>query len=950
MTPTPTYIWPYQETRRNEFAIFRRTFALAGKPDMAEFHLFADSRYRLRVNGVTLAHGPARFAPEAPEFDSFDLAPWLREGDNVITVEVNGYGTRSAERVAGGRSGFIAWGTCGDTDLATPGDWRVREANDAWDAHAFKFSFIQQAVEVCDTRRLDPAWFFPGPETGGGWRAPLVVSEQATWGALSPRSVPHYKDTLDRPVSFDLISHLEDEALRIGCKVFEPSLSYKLDAMGSKARPQFPGFAYVVWLHAAKSQTLRITLFWGDTYLNGTKIEQHDESLGSNRQYADLELREGWNLLYGEMALLQDVWSVTLAIPRTAGVDVRSEPNPDCGTRIKHTASIPQEDLPGKNGRIPKDADSLEALGLQWEPVDLDEPLPQPSRAIRWDRVEAVIGENQRPDFPVSFDLSEGRMWGLTMDMGCEYHGRILVELEAPAGSVLDVFFDEKKRSDGICARDDGFSFCDPADSYTLRGGRQIVEGFHDRGGRYLHFSLRAPEGMKEGEIRVDDVAIRSAVVPVAERGWFQCGDPVFNWAWRASVETLRICQMDVFLPDVWRERGLAVADNRLSTPMNRVLDSDLRVSRRSVDIFRHGLGFFPDGMLNAYMPACPTGPIADFSLAWHIWVEDHWNLTGDNELVRGCLASMEGVLNGSVWQAAPSGLWHADPVKPFIDWGATKETISAEENGGLNGYRIAAMNSLARLCERALGDEKRAAHWREEANRILKAFNDRLWLEDEGRFAVGTNHGDAWREPTSSHVNVLALYFDLATEAQRPRILEYLKPFIRENLQRCISGNGHRRDNFQPLFIHYVLEVLYAEGEAAMAEQFIREHWGEQRRRGAWTTLETFQEKMPSSLCHVWHSSALIHLSKEVLGIRQKYPAREDAFLIQPAGESLDWAEGAYPLTDGSEISVRWRVHSGVFEIEVLAPDDVEIEILPRGRLATMPRLIHRKAGLFEA
>ncbi len=948
MKSTPRYIWPYQQVIRNEYAIFRRSFTLAKLPRIALFHLFADSRYRLRINGQTVAHGPARFAPEAPEYDSFGVGPWLHEGSNTICVEVNGYGTRSAERVAGGRSGFIAWGSFGGADFATPGDWQVRAANDAWDAHAFKFSFIQQAIEVCDTRVLEPAWFEPGHEIGAGWQDPVIVEEQETWAELIPRTVPHYKDTLDRPARFDLVSLLKDEELRFGCRVYEPSLSYKLDSMGKEKQKEFPGFAYAFWLHSPRAQSVRIGLFWGDNFLNGEKVAQEYVETRANRQEADLALREGWNLFYGEMSLLQDVWSATFGIPRPAELEVRAEPDLASEALLKHTGPIPVNDLPSKTSGAPADADSLAALGLAWEEVTENSPTPHPTRFLRWDEIETVAAENVPPDFPVTCRVDKGRMWGVSMDMGREYHGWLIVDLEAPAGTRLDVLFEEQKRPDGLPGRL-GFAFNDTADSYVLRGGRQRIEGFHDRGGRLLHLSLRAPEGTAAGEFQIHDVAIRSAEIAVAERGWFRCGDPILNWAWRASAETLKVCQMDVYLPDVWRERGLAM-DNRLSTPMNRVLDADMRVSRRSVGMYRHGLGYFPDGMLNAYMPACPTGPLADFSLMWHPWVEDHWNLTGDNQLVRECLPTMENVLNGTAWIAGASGLWDSDPAKPFIDWGATTEAQSAEENGALNAYRIAAINCTARPCESALGDEQRAAHWQDESTRLLQAFHDRLWLEDEGRFAVGTKDGESWKDTSSIHVNVLALYFNLATEAQRPRILQYLTPFIRDNLQSCISGTGHRRNNFQILFLHYVLEVLYTEGEFALAERFLRDHWGYQREQGAWTTWETLQAKMPSSQCHVWSSTPLIHLSREVLGIRHKYPAREDSFIIAPAGETLDWAEGAYPLTAGGEISVRWRVHAGLFEIEVLAPDSVEVEIAPRGRLADLPRRVFRRPSTFQA
>ncbi|MFW5845019.1 MAG: hypothetical protein ACOCXJ_02210 [Planctomycetota bacterium] len=942
---TASYIWTDAEAfGRNVYAIFRRDLHLEAVPETALINLFADARYRLRVNGLAIAHGPARFAPQAPEFDSVDLAPYLEAGDNVITVEVNGYGSRSSERVSGGRSGFIAWGTIGDTDLATPGDWRARPANDAWDAHAFKFSFIQQAIEVCDTRRLDPAWFEPGASLDDGWQMAVPLAHQQEWGALIPRSVPDYKETIDRPMRIDLISRLDDAEQRIGCRVYDPLCD------GLRDQHEARSFAYVLWLHSERAQTARIGLFWGDNHLNGQLIAQHDEPERGDRQYADLALRAGWNLLYGEMALLQDVWSVTLGIPRSAGISVRAEPDLACSQAMRHSAPMATADLPSRQDLVPADADALAALPLEWTTVAWDDPSPQPSRMIRWDQVAQVEAEDQPVHLPISLPLDEHRQWGLSLDMGQEFHGRLRLELEAPAGTVCDVLYEEQRRPDGLPGRL-GFAFCDPADSYVLRGGRQLIEGFHDRGGRLIHLSLRAPEGTSSGTIRVHAIGIRSCAVPIADRGWFRCSDPLYDWAWQASAATVRVCQMDVFLPDAWRERGMAVADNRFSTPLNRVLDSDMRVSRRSVGMYRHGLGHFPgaEGMLNAYMPACPTGPLSDFALMWHLWVEDHWNLTGDDELVRDCLPSMEAILNGSVWQTGDSGLWHGSPIKPFVDWGATTECQSADENGALNIMRYAATSSLARLCDQALGDQERAAHWRAQADRIWRAIEERLWIDSEGRYAIGTRDGVRWDEPSAPHVAVLALRFGAPSTNQRERLFAYLEPFIRDNLHACLRLGEKRQGNFQMLFLHYVLEILYDLGEAGLAEAFIRDHWGEMRRRGAWTTWERLGPTLPSSQCHVWSSTPLIHACQHVLGIRQRHPAREDAYVIEPIAEDIDWAAGAYPLTEGGEIRVHWRVAQGILHLRVEAPEHLDISIAPRGRLGRLPRRVARVTPQME-
>lgn len=925
------FIWMDTQVERNVFVLFRRCFHLEQVPEQASLNLFADSRYRLRVNGCTVAHGPARFAPQQPEYDSFDLRPWLREGHNVIFVEVNGFGTDSAERVSGGRSGFIAWGQAGDVDWSTPGLWQSRTAEDVWDSRAIKFSFIQNAVEVRDTRRFDPAWLDARSVAArDGWTEADLIEDDSAWGPLEPRSVPNFTETLDRPARLLQLSRLKDDEMRLGARA--------LDANWKEHGREAASFAYAFWIHSPVEQTLSMGLLWGDNFLNGRKMEQTDVAHCADRQQAELPLRQGWNLLYGETAMLLDVWTASFALPRGHELAVAAEPDADCGFLLKHTTALPRESLPMATGSIPTDEASLEGLGLQWECVAPGGPCHHPSRMMRWDRIAKVERADTRLELPIELPLDDCGMWDVSLDYGREFHGRLVLDLEAPAGTVVDVLYEEKLRPDGLPGRLD-FAFNDPADSYILRGGRQLIEGFHDRGGRYMRLALRAENPQAGAKVVVHSVAIRSAEVPVADAGRFVCGDPIYNWAWRVSADTLRINQCDVYLPDVWRERGLAVADNRLSTPMNRALEADMRVSRRSVEIFRHGLDVFPDGMLNAYMPAQPTGPFADFSLIWPIWVEDHWNLSGDNELVQRCMPAMRRVVNGSVWQAAKSGLWNATPYKPFIDWGANKETVEADENAAINIYRIAALESIARLSDRALGAHEAAKEFHARARELRRILQERLWLGEQGRFAVGTRQGEPWSQPPSPHVNVLALLFDCAPEQHESRVLDYIRPYVKENLQSCISGGRHRRNNFQMLFLHYVLEVLYRHGQAALAEDFLRDHWGYMRQQGAWTTWESLTDQRPSSQCHVWSASPLIHAMRHVLGVRQEHPGRPDAFVIEPLAETIDWAQGAYPLADAQTLEVRWQLQGGVLHARVDAPAGIQIRFAPRGRLASLPK-----------
>lgn len=68
-------------------AVFRREFDISSDITKADFHLFADSRYALYVNGQFVLTGPSRFDPISPEYDTIDLKGYLKQGKNVIAVK-----------------------------------------------------------------------------------------------------------------------------------------------------------------------------------------------------------------------------------------------------------------------------------------------------------------------------------------------------------------------------------------------------------------------------------------------------------------------------------------------------------------------------------------------------------------------------------------------------------------------------------------------------------------------------------------------------------------------------------------------------------------------------------------------------------------------------------------------------------------------------------------------
>lgn len=84
---------------------FVRHVTLPSPPSRAILHFSADTRYKLFVNGVRVAVGPTRSSPLIWYYDTLDIAPYLKPGNNEIQFSVLRYfacsrGAMAFERTA----------------------------------------------------------------------------------------------------------------------------------------------------------------------------------------------------------------------------------------------------------------------------------------------------------------------------------------------------------------------------------------------------------------------------------------------------------------------------------------------------------------------------------------------------------------------------------------------------------------------------------------------------------------------------------------------------------------------------------------------------------------------------------------------------------------------------------------------------------------------------------
>lgn len=182
---------PQRGALPNYTFLARQKFHLASIGESHALRIAADSRYVLHVNGERLGVGPARPSQLRYFYDEYEIANFLRPGENHIAVEVHSpampvYATASITPAL-----FVQI----DEFLGTDSDWQVlRDPSRRLDAPLYTFQ-----LGFCESRDFRRAIF--GWETfsdsSDDWLAAEVLAGPHELGSrqLVPRNIPLLEHT-----------------------------------------------------------------------------------------------------------------------------------------------------------------------------------------------------------------------------------------------------------------------------------------------------------------------------------------------------------------------------------------------------------------------------------------------------------------------------------------------------------------------------------------------------------------------------------------------------------------------------------------------------------------------------------------------------------------------------------------------------------------------------------
>ncbi len=107
---------------------FRKILELQSRPNRFVVHVSADNRFVLFVNGQRVGDGPARSDLHHWHYETFDLAPFLTSGQNVIAATVFEFGIYAPLAQMSDRLAFLLQGdSTNEAALNTDSSWEVEQ-------------------------------------------------------------------------------------------------------------------------------------------------------------------------------------------------------------------------------------------------------------------------------------------------------------------------------------------------------------------------------------------------------------------------------------------------------------------------------------------------------------------------------------------------------------------------------------------------------------------------------------------------------------------------------------------------------------------------------------------------------------------------------------------------------------------------------------------------------
>lgn len=473
----------------------------------------------------------------------------------------------------------------------------------------------------------------------------------------------------------------------------------------------------------------------------------------------------------------------------------------------------------------------------------------------------------------------------LVLDLGQEQAGLLTLDLEAAAGTTIDIAYGEHLEDLRVRAAVGRRHF---AHRYICRAGRQEFTHYFLRcAGRYFQihiYDLPIP-------MTLFYAGLQPCSYPVRPGATFETSDRLVNRVYAVGRHTLDLCRHEHFEDCPWREQALYANDSRNQALSGYYCFDDYAFVRESLLLL--GAGLQTDGWLELCAPARLTPTIPSFTLMWVLEVRDYWLYSGDRAGLQALYPTVRQILMSAVRRLrdgllpCPTGrqYWHfydwapglhGTPEQPHNNpsWYFILPDNTIRFDAPLNALLILALDAAAELA-RPMNEPDNAARFEQAAQGMRKAAHQAFWDAPESayRTACGPAGVDRHFAELTQALAIMAGVCDAERSAG-----------LRKRL--VASRNGMAPTTLSQSF--YKFQALLSDRATYGAWVFDRlaEEWGAMLFQGATTFWETARGAADfddaGSLCHGWSAIPIYFYHAFFLGVQPLEPGFK-RFAVDP-------------------------------------------------------------------
>jgi hypothetical protein len=523
-------------------------------------------------------------------------------------------------------------------------------------------------------------------------------------------------------------------------------------------------------------------------------------------------------------------------------------------------------------------------------------------------RVEAAIklpgvGPAQNAQLPLSCDVATGDTVQLILDMGRVVSGLVTFDLDAPAGTVLDLAYVEAPITGPA-----GFLGSHAGTRYVARGDHDSFQVFDSNGFRYAYILIHG----EPGSVTLTHFAVREHVYPWQEGASFSCSDEELNRIFMAGIRTVQLNSHDAFIDCPTREQRAWVGDAVVHQMVHLATNRDWRLAWHYLTLANSPRS---DGMLPMSVvgdiEASGRLTIPDWALHWVHGVYNCYRFSGDRDTVKACMPTIERILRWYAPYQTSGGLLKDVVEWDLVDWSSV---LVEDTSSILTSLWARGLREFAEMADWL--EERSSQRWAEVLYEKIKAGFDVFWDEARGSYVDHIVDGDQ-RPEMSQLAGALSIVSGLAPEERWSRIVDTITDRARLVVRSWTGGEGEYSQQKMQKQFQGVYETDWdAEREIVLAEPFMSytvhdavalagradlladlyRRWSEFLVDGYDTLGECWGW---GTHVHGWSCTPTRDMIFYTLGVTPAEPGYAKARIAPRLGE-LAWARGSVPTPHG--------------------------------------------------